>query len=105
MRKALELETTAQPAAANWGSSSRAIEASRAAKIIFGAPSGLAAATVILATLAGMAGFKSQRAASADVPPSGRAAGGRLRRTSALGNGRTRPATPLQTTDELRAFG
>src|SRR6202162_2080823 len=72
MRKALELETTAQPAAANCGSSSRAIAASRAAKIIFGAPSGLAGATVILATLAGMAVFKRQRAASAYARPSER---------------------------------
>src|SRR5208282_3385028 len=42
MRNALELETTAQPAAANCGSRSRAIAASSAAKMIFGAPSGLA---------------------------------------------------------------
>jgi hypothetical protein len=41
MRKALEFETTAQPAAANFGSSSRAMSASSAAKIIFGAPAGL----------------------------------------------------------------
>src|ERR1700690_3628961 len=65
MRKALELETTAQPASANCGSSSRAIPESSAAKIIFGAPAGLAGPTVILATFAGMALFKRHRAASA----------------------------------------
>ncbi len=36
MRNALEFEITAQPAAANFGSSSRAISASSAAKMIFG---------------------------------------------------------------------
>jgi hypothetical protein len=36
MRKALEFEMTAHPAAANFGSSSLAIAASSAAKIIFG---------------------------------------------------------------------
>src|SRR5208282_6677813 len=62
MRRALELEMTAQPAEANCGSSSRAIPASSAAKIILGAPSGVAGATVIRATSAGMAVFKRQRA-------------------------------------------
>src|SRR5260370_33911372 len=70
MRSALELETTAQPASANCGSISRAIAASRAAKIIFGAPAGLAGGTVILAAFAGRAGFKRQRAASAYGRPS-----------------------------------
>ncbi len=41
MRKALELETTAQPALANLGSSSRAMAASSAAKMIFGRALGL----------------------------------------------------------------
>src|SRR5208282_6167753 len=72
MRKALELETTAQPAAANCGSSSRAMPASSAAKMIFGAPSGLAGETVIFATGAGMEVFKRQRAASAYARPSDR---------------------------------
>src|SRR3984957_6209632 len=72
MRKALELETTAQPAAANCGSRSRAMAASRAAKMIFGAPSGLAGATVILATLAGMAVFNRHLAASPYGRPSER---------------------------------
>src|SRR5260370_16669461 len=72
MRNALELETTAQPASANCGSNSRAIAASSAAKIIFGAPPGLAGATVILATFAGIAVFKRQRAASAYGRPSER---------------------------------
>src|ERR1039457_3887270 len=72
MRKALELETTAQPAAANCDSSSRAMAASSAAKMIFGAPSGLAGETVMFAILAGMAVFKRQRAASAYVRPSDR---------------------------------
>src|ERR1022692_3667423 len=72
MRKALELETTAHPAAANFGSSSRAMAESRAAKIIFGAPSGLAGETLMFATAAGMAVFKRQRAASAYARPSER---------------------------------
>ena len=50
MRKALELLTTAQPAAANCGSSSRAMPASRAAKITRGAPSGEALDTGIWRT-------------------------------------------------------
>src|SRR5260370_3437350 len=72
MRSALELETTAQPASANCGSISRAIAASRAAKIIFGAPAGLAGATVILATVAGIVVFYRQRAASAYGRPAER---------------------------------
>jgi len=64
-RKALELETTAQPEAANCGSSSFAMEASSAAKMIFGAPAGLAGDTIICATRPGMAVFNRQRAASA----------------------------------------
>src|ERR1022692_3849455 len=72
MRKALELETTAQPAAANFGSNSRAMPASRAANIIFGALSGLAGETVMFATGVGMAVFKRQRAASAYARPSER---------------------------------
>src|SRR5580658_2459877 len=72
MRRALELETTARPAAANCGSSSRAIEASRAAKIILGAPTGLAGETIMFATADGMAVFKRQRAASAYARPSER---------------------------------
>src|SRR5580692_220870 len=53
MRKALELDTTAQPAAANFGSSSRAMSVSSAAKIIFGAPLGSAGEMVILAMRSG----------------------------------------------------
>src|ERR1017187_9163655 len=64
MRSALELETTAQPASAKRGSSSAAIEASSAAKIIFGAPSGVAGETFIAATLAGICVFNRQRTAS-----------------------------------------
>src|SRR5438034_11708202 len=54
MRRALELVMTAHPASANCGSSSAAIEASSAAKITLGAPSGLAGETCICATRAGM---------------------------------------------------
>src|ERR1700676_1446726 len=64
MRNALEFETTAQPASAKRGSISAAIEVSSAAKIIFGAPSGVAGETFIAATLAGIAVFRRQRAAS-----------------------------------------
>ena len=53
MRKALEFETTAQPALANFGSISRAMAASSAAKMIFGAPSGSAGETVICAMRSG----------------------------------------------------
>src|SRR5271166_5380301 len=54
MRKALELETTAHPASAKRGSSSAAMEASSAAKMTLGAPSGVAGDTCILATGAGI---------------------------------------------------
>ena len=64
MRKALELLTTAQPAAANCGSRSRAMPASSAAKITRGAPSGEAFDTGILRTLSGIGVFKRQRTAS-----------------------------------------
>src|SRR6267378_2424762 len=69
---ALELETTAQPAAANCGSISFAMEASRAAKIIFGAPFGVAGDTFSWATRSGIAVFNRQRAASAYGRPSER---------------------------------
>ena len=69
MRSALELETTAHPASAKRGSSSAAMEESRAAKMILGAPSGLAGDTRISATRWGKAVFIRQRAASAyDLP-------------------------------------
>ena len=64
MRSALELETTAHPASAKRGSSSAAMAESRAAKIIFGAPSGVAGDTFIFATAEGMGVFRRQRAAS-----------------------------------------
>src|ERR1700726_299117 len=63
IRNALELEITAQPASAKRGSISAAIAESSAAKIIFGAPSGVAGETFIAATLGGTAVFKRQRAA------------------------------------------
>src|SRR5581483_10382166 len=72
MRSALELVTTAQPASAKRGSSSAAIPASKAAKMTFGAPAGLAGDTTILATSAGIAVFNFQRAASAYGLPSER---------------------------------
>src|SRR5438270_5579856 len=72
MRSALEFETTAQPASAKRGSISAAIEASRAAKIILGAPSGVAGETFIAATFGGMGVFRRQRAASGYVLPSER---------------------------------
>jgi hypothetical protein len=72
MRNALEFVTTAQPASANAGSISAAIAASSAAKITFGAPSGLAGETVMFATRSGMAVFKRQRAASPYGRPSER---------------------------------
>ncbi len=53
MRSALELVTTAHPASAKRGSISAAMEASSAAKITLGAPSGVAGATRISATLRG----------------------------------------------------
>src|SRR6267143_5550744 len=64
MRRALEFETTAQPPSAKRGSSSAAMLASRAAKMIFGAPSGVAGETVIEATRLGIGVFSFQRAAS-----------------------------------------
>src|SRR5580700_602522 len=64
MRSALEFVITAQPASAKRGSISAAIEASSAAKIILGAPSGVAGDTFIAATLAGIGVFSRQRAAS-----------------------------------------
>src|SRR5947199_2389757 len=72
MRSALEFEITAQPASAKRGSSSAAMDASRAAKITLGAPLGAAADTRILATLAGIGVFKRQRAASLYSRPSER---------------------------------
>src|SRR5271169_741160 len=69
---ALELVTTAHPAAAKRGSISAAIEASRAAKIILGAPSVEAGDTRIPATLAGIGVFNFQRAASPYGRPSER---------------------------------
>src|SRR6185437_2840834 len=72
MRRALEFVITAQPASAKRGSSSAAIDASSAAKITLGAPSGVAADTRILATLAGIGVLKRQRAASPYSRPSER---------------------------------
>src|SRR6266849_2558445 len=72
MRSALELVMTAQPASAKRGSSSAAMEVSSAAKITLGAPSGFPGETRILATRAGMAVFRRQRAASAYSRPSER---------------------------------
>jgi hypothetical protein len=65
MRNADELEITAQPAAANLGSNSTAMAASRAAKMTFGAPPGPAGETVMPATSAGKGVFNRHRAASA----------------------------------------
>src|SRR6266849_1689493 len=72
MRKALEFETTAHPASANRGSISTAIEASSAAKMTLGAPSGVAGETFMEATLGGIAVFRRHFAASAYVLPSER---------------------------------
>ena len=72
MRNALEFETTMHPAAAKAGSISAAMLASSAAKITFGAPSGLAGETTILPTRSGIAVFKRQRAASPYARPSER---------------------------------
>jgi hypothetical protein len=69
MRKALELETTAQPAAAKRGSISRAMSASRAAKMIFGAPSGSAGEIVILAMRSGQGVSRRHLAASSYFLP------------------------------------
>ena len=64
MRKALELLTTAHPAAANCGSISRAMPASSAAKMTRGAPSGTAFDTFMLRTRSGIGVFRRHRAAS-----------------------------------------
>jgi len=64
-RRALEFETTAQPASAKRGSISAAMAESKAAKMIFGAPSGVAGETFILETAAGIGVFSRHRAASA----------------------------------------
>ena len=65
MRKAEELLMTAHPALAKAGSISRAMSASSAAKITFGAPAGSAALSFIFATRAGIAVFIFHLAASA----------------------------------------
>src|SRR5271154_3726015 len=72
MRRALEFETTAQPASAKRGSRSAAMAASRAAKMTLGAPSGWAGETRISATRLGMGVFIRQRAASPYRRPSER---------------------------------
>src|SRR5580704_4570306 len=72
IRSALELVTTAQPAAAKRGSISAAIEASKAAKIIFGAPSGPAGDTRISATRGGIGVLIFQRVTSPYTRPSER---------------------------------
>ena len=69
MRKALEFEMTAQPAAANFGSSSRAMPASTEEKIIFGSspagvPSGTLGITVMAAMRAGIGVSSFHRQAS-----------------------------------------
>jgi hypothetical protein len=64
MRKADELEMTAQPASANAGSMSRAISASSAAKMTLGAPLGSAAESCMEAIPAGMGVFIFHFAAS-----------------------------------------
>jgi hypothetical protein len=65
MRKALELEMTAQPPAAKRGSSSRAMPASSAAKITRGAPWGSAGETGSPATREGIGVFSRHFAVSA----------------------------------------
>jgi hypothetical protein len=69
MRNALEFEITAHPAAANFGSNSRAMSASSAAKIIFGSstaePSGTFGCSVIAAMRAGKGESSFHRHASA----------------------------------------
>src|SRR6185369_11084475 len=72
IRSALEFDTTAQPASANRGSSSRAIPESSAAKMVLGAPSGRAGETTMLATFLGMAVFSRHLAASPYGLPSER---------------------------------
>src|ERR1700687_1035824 len=73
IRNALEFEITAHPAAANFGSSSRAISASRAAKIIFGnSPkqhSGIFGCSVIAAIVGGNGVSSFHRQASPYVLP------------------------------------
>ena len=64
IRNALELVITAHPAAANLGSSSRAISASSAAKITRGAPSGVAGETGIAAIRSGSGVSSFHRTAS-----------------------------------------
>jgi hypothetical protein len=64
MRNALEFEITAQPAAANFGSSSRAMSVSTEAKITPGAPSGAAGETIIAAMRLGRGVSNFQRTAS-----------------------------------------
>src|SRR5689334_10362501 len=65
MRKELELETTAHPAAANFGSISLAAVESSAAKISLGAPSGTAAFTVMEAMFFGSGVLRFHLAACA----------------------------------------
>src|SRR5215470_848125 len=72
IRSALEFVITAHPASAKRGSSSAAMEAYSAAKMTFGAPSGAAADTRMLATREGTRVFNRQRAASAYGLPSDR---------------------------------
>ena len=64
MRNALELLTTAHPASANFGSSSRAMPESSAAKITRGAPFGSAGETGILRICSGIGVFSRHRTAS-----------------------------------------
>src|ERR1700722_20745089 len=72
IRRALEFETTAQPASAKRGSISEANEASKAPKIILGAPSGFAGETFIAPTFLGIAVLNRHLTASAYVLPSER---------------------------------
>src|SRR5262252_8786869 len=72
IRNADELLTTAHPASANLGSSSRAIPASSAAKITRGAPAGPASETGSLRTGSGIGVFSRQRTASSYFLPSER---------------------------------
>src|SRR6266550_2885184 len=73
IRNALEFEITAHPAAANFGSSSRAMSASSAAKMIFGSstadPSGTLGCNVIAAIREGNGVSSFHRHASAYVLP------------------------------------
>ena len=75
MRKALEFEMTAQPAAANFGSNSRAMPASTEENIIFGSSpagvlSGTLGITVMAAMRAGIGVSSFHRQASPYVLPS-----------------------------------